>query len=191
MSAHRSQTLEGTEARADLLHVVVAYEDQTTGRRALDAYKRLIRRLGDQIDFHTDIWKFEALQDPHTRRHAIHSASLADVIMLSAHGQQFLPPQVRDWIDGWPVKQPDQPKALVGLLDAHPHGKDVPSPVVKYLEQAARERRMDFFCFRFRVEGLEAELTPAKVTERANTRTSTLTEILYRTTPVQRWGLNE
>src|SRR5262245_65262142 len=95
-------SLRSTGGEGDLtFNVVIAYEDFETGKNAKKTYDFLVEHLGHECVFSNQMWKFDVLTLPKLKEMAISDAREADIIIISAHGNNDLPPQVKAWIEGW------------------------------------------------------------------------------------------
>jgi hypothetical protein len=120
------------------------YEDLDAGNRAMRTFDSLLQHCGRSISFRSDMWKFDTLRCPSIARLAAQDAADADVIIVSGHGSEELPEEVRGWFEQWVQCRPGRPTALVSLLD-HAAGL-LPQfdPAQTYLEGLARRLGMEF-----------------------------------------------
>lgn len=124
-------------------NVVIAYEDFETGKQAKNTYDYLVEHLGDECAFANEMWKFDILSVPKLREMAAKDAAAADIIIISMHGENDLPQDVKAWIELW-LAQKGNAIALVGLFG---NVKDTSeNPTFVYLSEVARRGQMEFFC---------------------------------------------
>src|SRR5262245_49653703 len=121
-------------------NVVIAYEDFETGKNAKKTYDFLVEHLGDECAFNNQMWKFDVLSLPKLREMAIGDATQADIIIISAHGTNDLPSQVKTWIEQSITGKPHA-IALVGLFDT----ESCQNHSCEYLAEVARRGGMEFF----------------------------------------------
>src|SRR5207245_10236995 len=80
-------------------NVVIAYEDFETGKHAKSTYDFLVEHLHGECRFTNQMWKFDVLGIPKLREMAAKDAAMADIIIISSHGGEELPPDVKAWIE--------------------------------------------------------------------------------------------
>lgn len=132
------------EAEADsTFNVVIAYEDFETGKQAKRTCDYLAERMEEECQVQQQMWKFDVLGVTKLREIAADDAARADIIIISAHGNDELPPEVKAWTELW-LPQPKKAIALVALLDLVIEGSD--NPIRRYLASAARRAGLEFFC---------------------------------------------
>jgi hypothetical protein len=173
-------------------NVLIAYEDFETGKHAKRTYDYLAENLGPECQLTNQMWKFDALSIPKLREIAVRDASLADIIIISSHGET-LPEYVNKWIDSW-LMQGSEALALVALFD-QPESELGVASMKNYLAEIARRAGMEFFAQPDEWPGSERDEAPSFVVQRASTandRTlSTLARVNPRNSPLPRWGINE
>lgn len=123
------------------LNVVIAYEDLETGKRAIKTYENMVQQLDEECLFANQMWKFDVLAVPKLKEIAAKDAAAAEIIIVSAHGGNELPPAVKAWLD-LAMLYKTEASALVGLFDTH----IIESPVHAYLAERARRAKIEFFC---------------------------------------------
>src|ERR1051325_527110 len=84
-----------------LINVVIAYEDFETGKHAKKTYDFLVEHLSEQCRFINQMWKFDVLSIPKLREMAAKDAAMADIVIVSCHGAEDLPADVKAWIELW------------------------------------------------------------------------------------------
>lgn len=170
------------------LNVVIAYEDLETGKRAMKTYDYMVEQLGNQCLFTNQMWKFDVLTVPKLQEIAAKDAAAAEIIIVSARGENPLPAQVKGWIESW-LSFKTQATALVGLFD----NESADSPARNYLAEVARRANIEFFSQPGALPG---------VNDRHNTQTANtwakkektftfLANPVQDVPPVSRWGINE
>lgn len=127
------------------IKVLMLYADLTTGNRVLRTFDALLHRCGKEVQFQSDMWKFDTLRTESIRRLAAKDAEEADLILVSAHGAEPLPDEVKAWCANWVVNRPKHPSALVALVDNSHSPLAGPDAPESYLQAVARQAEMDFF----------------------------------------------
>jgi len=168
-------------------NVVIAYEDFQTGKHAKRTYDFLVEHLGCDCHFSNQMWKFEVLSIPKLREIAAKDVELADIVVVSCHGDE-LPPHVKAWIESW-LMQGCRPLALVALFDAPSENHARTGPTRAYLASIAKRGNMEFFAQPDQWPGrLQAEsATEPRVDSRFEKTLSTLAGVVQRDIPASRW----
>jgi hypothetical protein len=122
-------------------NVVIAYEDFETGKQAKKTYDFLVENLGRECQLTNQMWKFEVLRIPKLREMAVKDATMADILLVSCHGGNDLPAEVKRWLETW-LEQPGEPLALVALFD---RPREHTMGIRAYLASVARRARTAFF----------------------------------------------
>jgi hypothetical protein len=84
-----------------MLDAVLIYEDLRTGLRAKNVVECAGRRLPRAPSFNLAVWRFDVLQEAGLRETALNEASVAVIVLVSAHGSRDLPNVVSDWLRQW------------------------------------------------------------------------------------------
>ena len=190
----RTLTLPPTDSQEvesnPVFNVLIAYEDFETGKLAKETYDFLAENLGKECQLTNQMWKFDVLSIPKLREIAVRDATMADIILISSHGDS-LPEYVKKWTESW-LMEGTHALALVALFNRpQPQNGEV-SSARDYLANVAKRARMEFFA-----------QPDAWQTSRRNTplfvqheplgrdrAVSTFSGAVYRDiTP--RWGINE
>lgn len=120
----------------------MVYEDVETGKRAKETYDFLVSHLGCGCEFVSQMWKFNVLGIPKLEELAIEDAVAADLVIISSHGGNALPPQVLDWMERWMAVGTHNTMALVALFDC---GHEEAVGVKEQLQDAAKRGGIKFF----------------------------------------------
>jgi hypothetical protein len=180
-----------TDELAACLGASVIYEDFTTGLRGKEWVDRVCRQIGEEAELKVDLWRFDLLHVPAFRERAALDASEADLIVLSMHGGDLLPPQVQDWMYQWLTLKTDQSAAFVVLLDGTGARSNGNSPLLAGLRGVAQGAGLALFCHFCEARRVEAELSIGRILERAEQSSTVLEEILQQSHASVRWGINE
>ncbi len=124
--------------------VVVAYEDFESGKHAQKTCNFLMEHLDTGCRFINQMWKFEALAVPSLREMAAKDAAMADVVVISCHGNTDLSIDVKAWIELWLGHQ-GAASALVCLFDRPDECADRIRSIRDYLASVAMRGEMEFF----------------------------------------------
>jgi hypothetical protein len=80
--------MQGKSARGEVqltLDAMLIYEDLSTGLRAKQVLEHAARMAPN---FNLAIWRFDVLREPRWRKRLWNKASVAVIVVVSAHGQQ-------------------------------------------------------------------------------------------------------
>jgi len=171
-----------------MFNVLIAYEDFDTGKNAKRTYDFLVEHLGDDCTFSSQMWKFDVLALPKLKEMAAHDAAEADIIIVSAHGTNDVPAEVKSWIEEWLGQKPHA-IALVGLFDPDAYLRNLPR---SYLADVAKRGGMEFFAQPGFWPGDEKRsASGAADPERSGKTLSVLAEMVQRDKDVSHWENNE
>jgi hypothetical protein len=129
--------------RKSAFHVVMAYDDFTAGKRAMDACNFLGFQLGDGVELRSNMWKFDILRHARLYEMAVEDAIEADVIIVANASDAGLPDEVVSWIDAWVPRKRGQTAALVALLDFTGDSREA-ARTQALLKRAAAGAKIDF-----------------------------------------------
>ncbi len=125
---------------------ILVYEDTATGLRAKQAIDALSQRPAIRAMLQTKLWRLDLLRTAWFREQAAREAAAAHVIILSLHGNEDLPIEVREWLGSWSRQKEDRAYALGVLLDPSAVPQASPNSVLVYLRRMAESAGADFFC---------------------------------------------
>jgi hypothetical protein len=168
-------------------NVVIAYEDFDTGKHARRTYDFLVQHLGDESRFRNQMWKFDVLGVPKLKQMAAKDAAAADIIIISAHGLNELPSEVKAWIELW-TKEKIHAMALVGLFDP---GECASNPVRSYLEDVAAHAGLEFFAQPGLWPGREEDGIQPRISAAGGKALTVLADLVQHDKEIPRWGINE
>jgi hypothetical protein len=136
----------GTAAsQAPQLKVVVVYEDFQMGLVARELFDRMVREAGARAARLT-LWRFDFFHAAELTHALTRQAAEADVIIVAVRDPHSLPPQVRAWLERWPLRRKPGVGALVGLFAPGLVRPAQTSRVACQLRRAAAQAKIDFFC---------------------------------------------
>jgi len=173
--------------------LVVAYEDTATRSRAMKLYDHVAQQLLDEYDFQCSWWKFDHLRDPVLHQEAADGAAEANMIILSFQQGKEMLATAKTWIGTWLTRKTVSKSALVTLVGEAQEREHHFCPVHLFLQNVARLAKMDFFFHASDSQPDQPVYSPEIMTQRAQTVTPVLEEILsYKpSVPFPRWGINE
>ena len=172
---------------ADICQIVAVHEDLVAHGRAVELADRLSTQFKGEPVFGFSSWSFKDLAEPLFFRTALDAGAIADVILLSVHGNE-LPPAVRLWLDLCSGHRTKTEGSLVFLL-AEPFMLSASSgAAIGTLQRAARLLRMDFLP----LIPQPAEQIIRRFQERAGSADAAFDDIQIQNRPsFDHWGLNE
>jgi hypothetical protein len=179
----------GAGAKAKpVFRVVMAYDDFTAGKRAIDTCNFLVSRIGGSIELRSSMWKFDVLRSIKLHQIAVDDAIEADVIIVANARESGLPEEVKEWVNSWVSRKGGQAAALVALLDFTGEDTREPTQAYAFLKGAASTARIDF---------LPQEIRSAKNRMPYTSKTSFLHRhgpgkdpLMGRPSP-EAWGIND
>ncbi|MBC8094741.1 MAG: hypothetical protein H7Y43_02905 [Akkermansiaceae bacterium] len=165
-------------------NVVIGYEDFETGKHGKKTFDFLVENLGEECQYNNQMWKFDVLAVSKLREMAAKDAAVADIVIVSAHGKNDLPKEVKAWLELW-VTQKIRAIALVGLFDKEDYADN---PACSYLAGIAERAHIDFFS----QPGLwPKEDYPAAGFKQSSKSLSALIGLAPHEGDVSHWGINE
>jgi hypothetical protein len=115
-------TLDEDEATGGELDAVLLYVDLGAGLRGNGVLDYAVRMFPGAPHFNLAIWRFDVLRTVIVRELALHKASVADIVVLSAQGGKGLPKNIKLWLNQWFGRKSDEPCALMpgsGVLEGY------------------------------------------------------------------------
>ena len=125
--------------------IFVLYEDTLTGMRANAVLGRLTDQLEVMSEIENQAWKFDSLSHPELWDQASAQAAAAEMIVVSACGNNLLPSYVKDLIEEALSGRQRRKAAVVALLDWEQELSHHPSVLCASLRQLTEKWGMDFF----------------------------------------------
>jgi hypothetical protein len=126
------------------LNVTAVYQDMWGREWARELWLRVTQLMGNDAITNTS-WSLMELDRPEIFSEAVSAATLADVLVVSIHASEQLPPRLCAWFDAWVPRRQRQEGALIALLGMTAGQPDGPSKQAEeYLRAVARRGRLDF-----------------------------------------------
>ena len=126
------------------LNVTAVYQDMWGREWARELWLRVTQLMGNDAITNTS-WNLMELDRPEIFSEAVSAATLADVLVVSIHASEQLPPRLYTWIDAWLPRRQRQDGTLIALLSVVAGQPDGPSKQAEeYLRGVARQGRLDF-----------------------------------------------
>jgi hypothetical protein len=98
--------------------VVAAYEDANTEARVQQFCSSLQAQMNGSCALVKQMWPMSELRLPQLRSIAAGEAAQAEVLIVSLHHGNALPPPIQSWLEQWVgCKNPASPGVLLALLD--------------------------------------------------------------------------
>ena len=170
-------------------NVVIVYEDFETGKQAKRTYDFLVENLGHDCQFSNSMWKFDVLGIRKLHDLAVKDAVMADIIMISGHGQE-LPACVKTWLESC-LEERSRSIALVALFECPREEAASLRATRAYLAGIARRCNMEFFCQPDERRPEEEKFAFAANPDWSGRTLSTLAGVVQRDVALPRWGINE
>ncbi len=131
------ESRDASTGAAGQLRVVLLYEDAETGLRARASLAAVEHRAAPEFGFQTKLWRRDLLRAAWLREQAALDAAGAEVIIVSLHGQDGVPPEVSDWLSRWQELKAERPYALGLLVDDAVAARDGTHPVAAHFRAVA------------------------------------------------------
>ena len=124
------------------IRVSAVLEDSATGARASDFCETLANCLGHTCEIVKEFWPLTELRTANLRAIAAGEAAAADLVIVSVHHGEFLPSEIKGWINLWLKQKSNRPTVLLALFDPLYVGSS--SSLQAVLQGVARKRDMEF-----------------------------------------------
>jgi len=127
------------------LDAVLLYEDLGAGLRGKGVLDYAVRLFPGAPRFNLAIWRFDVLRTVIVRELALHKASVADIVVLSAHGGKALPKLVKLWLKQWFGRKSDEPCALMVSFNEDSRDNASAAQIVSSLQAESKARDVAVF----------------------------------------------
>jgi len=126
------------------LNVTAVYQDAWGREWATELWLRVTQMMGSDAIANTG-WDLVELNRPEVFSEAVSAAAIADVLVISIHAGEQLPPPLCAWIDAWLPRRQRQDGALIALLGTAAGQPDsLSKQTEEHLSTVARRGRLDF-----------------------------------------------
>jgi hypothetical protein len=129
------------------IKVVLVYEEFQMGIKGKEIFDLIAREAGENAARLT-VWRFDFIHSAELTRAVTHQAEEADVIIVAPRNLESLPPQVRLWLEQWPMNRRNLGGALIAVFDSNVATSATPSNVAMLLWRAAQRAGMDYFFYK-------------------------------------------
>ena len=139
------------------------------------------------------MWKFDVLGIPKLREMAAKDAAQADIVIISCHGHNDLPVEVKAWIELW-LAENSSAIALVALFDSPPMDPQQTDSIRDYIAAVARRGQMEFFAQPYdgHIGNKPALRMPFRESSPLDEEAlSTISGVMQQDLSFPRWGINE
>jgi hypothetical protein len=188
MRLPRELAVGAEKGQRGAFRVVIAYDDFTAGKRAMDACNFLGFQLGGGVELQSRMWKFDILRNPRLHEMAVGDAIDADVIIVANAPDAGLPEQVARWVEDWAPRKRGQTAALVALLDFTRKDSRESAQAYALLKGAATSASIDFLPHKIRLPG---SALPPLGREPRKKATPLKPDAQASRPPPEAWGLND
>jgi hypothetical protein len=173
----------------EIFSAVVVYEDRATRDRVLDVSRHMEAQVGDEIELRFSWWRFDFLTDPKLAEQAATAASVADMLLVSAHPGRGLPGAFTQWVETWLPKRNYRESVLVALIGSEQDSPD--NTALEYLRGIATRARMDYLAKPLPLPAASFENLKDSKHEHSGARSPVAEAIYKHPRPPSHWGINE
>ena len=173
------------------LDAVMLYEDLNTGLQGKGVLDGAARLFPGSPHFNLAIWRFDVLRAAIVRELALHKASMADIVVLSAHGVRALPKVVVRWLRHWLGRKRDEPCALMVSLNEDARNSASAARIISSLQAGAKARDVSVFPHFSKTAYSEGNPNVRTIQRTAPTSTPRLDDNWRRPELQSNWGINE
>ncbi len=163
--------------------IVALYADVPTREWMLRFCKQITHQFLADTDSDIQWWRFKFLTDNAMLKLAVRDASCADIIAYAAPGEADLPPLVKNFTAAWAQRRVLNEAMLVGIC--HSPAMPLWDP---YLRDIAHQNQIQYVSHGYPAQ---AQTALDGLSNRASEMTPLLQELLHRSRPAARWGINE
>jgi hypothetical protein len=126
-----------------ILSIAGVYQDSVTRDWAMQACHRATRLAGEERIQNT-WYSAKSLGDPGTFSEAVRAALVADVIVVSVHAADPLPPGLHAWFDAWLPRRPSRAGALAAVIGVAEPPEPQSVRTFEFLRSVASKAQLDF-----------------------------------------------
>jgi hypothetical protein len=159
--------------------ITIAYDEKRAGQRAAELFSLIGQESEGNVNIAIQPWRFDMLADPDWRKFAAAEALQADILVMAMSNPAHLSAAIEQWFRTWLEDKRGFHAAVIALIATENEADALPSPELKFLENATREAGLDFFTPRL-----------GRPRHRWETRNLPPQAFSYRR-PYRHWGINE
>ena len=127
------------------IKVLVAYDNFSSGCRAMEMLNRLARRgAAAGVLTHT-MMRFDLMADAMFFELAVSEAMASDMVVIATMETRELPQRVQDWVVQWLLRREDSPQVLAAIFAENWTTMNGQTGVSAYLKKLAGFGRIPFF----------------------------------------------
>ena len=173
------------------LEILLVYEDRPTALRAKCALDRALSQPDATLDSQFHAWRLDVLAEPACQQQATQDARGADIIVLTAHGNNRMSAEAEASLNRWVAAKRAKPCALVISLDGDARPAAERDSALTELRSAAARHGVTVLLHFGEPPRSEMNAAIADIRRRADTTSQVLEGILHRPELPQHWGINE
>jgi hypothetical protein len=173
------------------LNAVMLYEDMNTGLQGKGVFDCVARLFPGAPHFSFALWRFDVLRAAIVRELALHKASVADLVVLSAHGRRDLPKVVKLWLKQWFGRESDEPCALIVSLNEDSRDSASAAQIIASLQATSKARDVAVFPHFSKKPCSEGNSTVQTIQRRALPHSARLDDNWHWPELQSHWGINE
>jgi hypothetical protein len=173
------------------LDAVMLYEDYSTGLHGKGVLDGAASLFPGAPHFNLALWRFDVLRAAIVRELALHKASVADLVVLSAHGRGALPEIVKVWLERWFRQKSDEPRALMVSLNEDSRESASAAQIIAWLQAVAKAGEVAVFPHFSKTPCSERKPAVQTIQQRAHPRTTKVDENWHWPQLQSHWGINE
>lgn len=162
------------------LSVLIAYQDVEAGLRARKVLDRILESLGTEANCDVRLWKFGWLTFQDCREEALEDGSRADLILLSARGDQPPSPELKHWLTTSLGQHSGGARALALLLDEGSQGTPIANDWLRFARTLSGITGAELFTGFEHAPTAETQLVIQQIHRRATESSPILEDILHR-----------
>lgn len=178
--------VNGYRSQPPVLNATILYEDFATGLRANILFERIVSHLNLPPESEVELLRLDLLRDASLLSAAAQTAANSELIILSAHGREHLPPDFEKWVNEWTTLKNAGPCAFVILLDGKADEPKIGSRILDQLQRTAGLTGVQVF-HQFSDSDFPDDLWNAELADAEVSEVSRLPETDW----TRGWGIND
>ncbi len=178
-----------SEAPDKPVFVVVAYEDETARRQAMEICSQETENLGCELEFEISWWDFDQLRDTRLKHEATTVTLKARLVIVASRSGEELPAQVKHWLLDWMRSKGDKGINLAAAIGLREEEEVRQSAAHRYLQKVAGQFGVPYCESCYCVEAAPSRFSLDAILSRSSQETSTLEKILHNPVKLPNNGL--